>query len=204
MSGLKDWKQAHSLVWFIPPWTIRTWGFLQQRAVCIVHCIECTLMLQKIITKEVGAGCPCCYFRALVVILELSRYFYIFYKLLYMLAKHWSLAHWNLPWQNQITLTYKLFFTKRKKILSKCIPLRVQSLLPSQPTPTDGGTECPGRWFVGGLLPRALTIAKLKHQPGAALCLQNKGITFVPNFLKKLFTDLLLVLSQEGISPSMI
>lgn len=70
---------------------------------------------------------------------------------------------------------------------------------------TDVGIECPGGWFVGGFLPRAPTIAKPKHQAGAALCLQNRGITFVP-FLKKKkrFTDLLLVLSQEGISPSVI
>lgn len=45
---------------------------------------------------------------------------------------------------------------------------------------TDVGIECPGGWFVGGLLPRAPTIAKPKHQAGAALCLQNRGITFVP------------------------
>lgn len=179
MYGLKDWNQAHSLVWFIPPWTIRTWGFLQQRAVCTVHCIECTLMLQKIITKEVGAGCP-------VVILELdlalhllslSRYFYTFYKLLYTLVKHRSLAHWNLPWQNQIVLTYKLFLKNRKKILSKCILLRVHSLLPN--------TSWWGHWVPTALVfgwtpPLGTGHCKAQASVRAALCLQNRGITFVP------------------------
>lgn len=84
-----------------------------------------------------------------------------------------------------MALTDKFFFTNRKKKIPKCILLRVQSLLPSQPIPTDQAIECPGQWFVSGLVPRALSIAKPKHQSGAALYLQNRSITFVPKTLKK-------------------
>lgn len=163
MDSLKVWNQAHSLVWFIPPWTIRIWGFLQQRAVCTVHCIECNCSVAEDYNQR-GRNrvalvlfyswiWPCCYWTFLDIFIHFTN--------LYMLVKHQSLEHWNLPWQNQIALTDKLFFTNRKK-LSKCILLRVQSLLPSRPMPTDQDIEghwVPRAWLVGGLLPRALSIA---------------------------------------------
>lgn len=118
-----------------------------------------------------------------LLLLNLSRYFYTFYKPLYV--KHQFLAHWNLPWQNQMALTDKFFFTNRKKKnlnvsywgFSHCYPVNQYQLI----RPLSAW-----QWFVGGLVPRALSIAKPKHQSGAALCLQNRSITFVPKTFKKM------------------
>lgn len=60
------------------------------------------------------------------------------------------------------------------------------SVIATQSTNTDQAIECPGQWFVSGLVPRALSIAKPKRQSGAALCLQNRSITFVPKTFKKM------------------
>lgn len=160
---------------------MRIWGFLLQRAVCKVHCIECTLMLQKIITKEVGARCPgvILLLNLALLLLNFSRYFYTFYKLLYVLVKHWSLAHWNLPWQSRIALTYKLFVTNRKKIylnvssweFSHCYPVNQYQLIRALSAQ-------------GGALGMDSSLRDWPLQsPGISQglhCLQNRGITFVP------------------------
>lgn len=92
-----------------------------------------------------------------------------------------GLVHWDILWQNreQLWVNYSLQIEKFHLNVSywefsHCHPVNQYKLLSAH-----------GGCFVDGLLPWVLVITKTKHHPRAALCLQNRGIIFVP---KKWFT----------------